>query len=552
MSTPGRIRVAPWSPASTREEARAYVESRLALFATLMFWIFWILVAFLYGMYTIWPYVRPSNVGFVFQTALVGQMTFAAIWYFALRRRQLSLEWLYRIDAFCVIVIGLEMGVSAYAQAELHAAIYSAFIWHSFTIMGRTLIVPSSGKRTAVVTAISFVPLEVAAIALGVWHPSKLDVPGGALVIGTAVYSGVAVWLATTGSRLIYGLRRQVSEAMQLGQYTLEVKIGEGGMGTVYRARHAMLRRPTAIKLLPPERHEASSFKRFEREVQHMSQLSHPNTVAIFDYGRSVDGVFYYAMEYLDGIDLERLVRTHGAQPPARVAHILAQVCGSLAEAHGLGLTHRDVKPANVILCQRGGHADIAMVVDFGLVKEVARLDDDTRTAAIAGTPAYMSPEAITDPTQVGPASDLYSLGALGYFLLTATRVFEGKTAMHVCAQHVTDPPVPPSQRVATPISADLEALILRCLAKEPAARPASARALRAALKALPLYADWDELQAQAWWDVFATARAAATAGPSAPPLTITREFASLTDRELTPRDDEPAAGQATETGQLR
>ncbi|MBL8627641.1 MAG: serine/threonine protein kinase [Myxococcales bacterium] len=551
MSTPGRIRVAPWGPASTREEARAYVESRLALFATLMFWIFWILVAFLYGMYTMWPDVRPSNVGFVFQTALVGQLTFAAIWYFGLRRQRLSLEWLYRIDAFCVIVIGLELGVSAYAQAELHAAIYSAFIWHNFTILARTLIVPSSGRRTAVVTAISFVPLQLAAIALAVWHDAKLDVPGGALVIGTAVYAGVAVWLATTGSRLIYGLRRQVSEAMQLGQYTLEVKIGEGGMGTVYRARHAMLRRPTAIKLLPPERHEASSFKRFEREVQHMSQLTHPNTVAIFDYGRSIDGVFYYAMEYLDGIDLERLVRSHGPQPPARVAHVLAQVCGSLAEAHGLGLTHRDVKPANVILCQRGGHADVAMVVDFGLVKEVARTDDDSRTAAIAGTPAYMSPEAITDPSQVGPASDLYSLGALGYFLLTGTRVFEGKTAMHVCAQHVTDAPVPPSRRVATPIPEALEALILRCLAKEPSARPASARALRAALKALPLYAEWDEALAQAWWDVYQRARAEDAAAPTTP-VTTTREFASLTDREVTPRAGADDAGQATETGQLR
>jgi serine/threonine-protein kinase len=392
--------------------------------------------------------------------------------------------------------------------------------------------VPSSGKRTAIVTAVSFVPLLVASILLGLYRPHHLDVPPVALVIGAVVYATVAVALAATGSSVIYGLSRQVSEARQLGQYTLEEKIGEGAMGTVYRARHAMLRRAVAIKLLPPERSDRRQFKRFEKEVQHMSRLTHPNTVAIYDYGRSVDGVFYYVMEHLDGVDLEELVRADGAQPAARVVRILAQVCGALSEAHRLGLTHRDVKPGNLILCRRGGRADVAMVVDFGLVKDVAPIDDDSRMNAIAGTPAYISPEAVTDPVRVGPASDVYSLGATGYFLLTGERVFEAVTDVHMCAQQVTAAPVPPSQRTDHPIPPALEELILRCLAKDPAARPTAAE-LRLALRALPAYREWDDALAEAWWGAFEAARSAPPHHRLTAPMTVTRELTQRTDSDL-------------------
>jgi serine/threonine protein kinase len=531
MGSPGRVRVAPWNPSATREEARAYVESRLALFSVLMFWVFWILVGFLYAMYALWPQIPQTNVGYVFRCALAGQLVFALVWYVALRRRRLSLEWLYRVDAFFLIVIGLEFGNSAYAQSELPAAIYNAMIWHNFAILARTLIVPSSGRRTLIVTSLSLVPLVAAAVALAVWKPHRLDVPPAALVIGTTVISAIAVWLATTGSKLIYGLRRQVTEAVQLGQYTLQERIGEGGMGTVHRARHAMLRRPTAIKLLRADRLDGASLKRFEREVQNMSRLSHPNTVPIFDYGRA-EGGFYYAMEFLDGIDLERLVQYEGAQPAARVARILAHVCGALGEAHGLGLTHRDIKPGNIILCCRGGQADVAMVVDFGLVKEFKRDDEQSRTRVVAGTPAYMSPEAVTDPDRVGPASDLYSLGATAYFLLTGTRVFQGKTDIHLCTLHVAEPPEPPSRRTTNPIPADLEALVLQCLAKDPAARPASAAALRAAVRALPVYRQWDEAAAAVWWSEFRQ-RPTDPGMPAASPVTITREVGPRTEPDL-------------------
>ena len=227
-----------------------------------------------------------------------------------------------------------------------------------------------------------------------------------------------SITVASAGSAVIYGLRRQVSDARRLGQYTLEEKIGEGGMGAVYRAHHALLRRPTAIKLLLPERVGADNLARFEREVQHMSQLTHPNTVAVFDYGRSPDGVFYYAMEYLDGARPRAArARVDGPQPRGARRPHPAQVCGALAEAHARGLIHRDIKPANIILCERGGVPDVAKVVDFGLVKEIEDASVGlSHEASLVGTPHYLAPEAVRSiRSSRTRAADLYALGAVGY-----------------------------------------------------------------------------------------------------------------------------------------
>jgi serine/threonine-protein kinase len=302
-------------------------------------------------------------------------------------------------------------------------------------------------------------------------------------------------------SHVVHGLRREVRSKQRLGQYLLEKKIGEGGMGVVYQASHALLRRPTAVKLLPPERAGVETIARFEREVRRTAELTHPNTVTVFDYGRTPDGLFYYAMELLDGVTLEEAVEQSGPQPEGRVVHVLACVAGALAEAHAAGLIHRDIKPQNIMLCERRHAPDVVKVLDFGLVKELDRaggapLSDADR---IAGTPLYLAPEAISAPDRVDARSDIYALGAVGYFLLTGQHVFLGATLVEICAHHFHSAPVPPHQRLGLPVSPSLETLLLACLSKDPAARPASAPQLLEQLRHCNIDT-WTEARASAWW----------------------------------------------------
>ena len=320
------------------------------------------------------------------------------------------------------------------------------------------------------------------------------------LGLGAAAIQGFLVVV----DRQRRALRRAAREMQQLGQYTLEGKIGQGGMGTVYRASHTLLRRPTAIKLIDSDRASDIFLARFDREAQLTSRLVHPNTIVVFDYGRTDEGVIYYAMEYLDGLNLDALATRFGPLPGARVAKILRQACGSLAEAHDLGLIHRDVKPSNLILGRRGGVPDFVKVLDFGLVKAVGPERDLTLTApeSWVGTPLYLAPEAIRRPDEVDGRADLYALGAVGYFLLTGTPVFRGLTSGEVCSQHLHEAPEPPSARLGRPVEPCLERLILRCLAKDRDDRPRDARALIAELDAcLPELEPWTTVQADAWWD---------------------------------------------------
>jgi len=323
--------------------------------------------------------------------------------------------------------------------------------------------------------------------------------------------------LMLLGSLLLFGfsymqlrVRRRLSKAelkaRQLGQYRLVEKIGEGGMGSVYKARHTLLRRETALKLLPPEKADEFTIKRFEQEVQLTCTLSHPNTIQIFDYGHTPDGIFYYAMEYLDGLNLSDLVMRYGPQPEDRAIHIIRQVCGSLAEAHQRGLIHRDIKPANVFLCDRGGVPDSVKVLDFGLVRHFganAKADNLAEFAGaegIVGTPNFIAPESIEAPDKADIRSDIYAVGGLAYYLLTGQYVFDGETTGEVCRRHLNETPQPPSERAGHQFDPALEQLILRCLAKDPAKRPQSATELSDLLAKCRFHGSWTVERRIQWW----------------------------------------------------
>jgi eukaryotic-like serine/threonine-protein kinase len=506
-----------WSATSSEDESRAYLQERLTSLFKLMFWSFTVLMLFLWVIYHAYDDLGPQYNDYVYASLVFGLSMMALLWRGVLVRRELTIRQLHALDLFFIIGANTIIAADAVISYDFRPSAYACLSYSAFTVLTRALIVPSSGRRTAAAMLLAFTPMTIAATILA--FTADEEVPGPAFFFGYVELATVAMLLATAGSQIIYGLRRQVSVAQQLGQYTLGRKIGEGGLGAVYLAHHVMLRRPTAVKLLLPDRVGADNLARFEREVQHMSQLTHPNTVAVYDYGRNPDGVFYYAMEYLGGgIDLQRLVRNFGAQPAGRVANILAQVASALSEAHERGIVHRDIKPPNIMLCERGGVPDVAKVVDFGLVKELTA-DTGASTEVIFGTPAYLAPEVITDPAAVSPAVDLYALGAVGYFLLTGRRVFEGRTDIEICFQHVSATPRPPSEHARVP--AALEAIIMRCLAKRPEERFASAAALVDAIRELTPLADWDDAEAHRWWRDF-RASDVPPATDAQPTMTIT------------------------------
>jgi eukaryotic-like serine/threonine-protein kinase len=423
----------------------------------------------------------------------------------------------------------------------------------TFILLVYAVYVPSSARHTLLVALLMTVPLLVCVfIAFRSWDPALHDPPaatwpkgevGDLAYLATAVSAfmwAIVVAIAVAFSRTIYGLRKAVSDIRRLGQYTLEKKLGEGGMGVVYRASHGMLRRPTAIKLLLPERAGTEALVRFEREVRRTAMLTHPNTVIVYDYGRTTEGVFYYAMELLEGASLEEVVEIDGPQPEERVIHLLEQAAGSLAEAHDAGLIHRDVKPGNILVVDRGGISDLVKVLDFGLVKEVGpstnggAISEPALTAAntITGTPLYIAPETLTAPETVDARADLYALGAVGYWLLTGTHVFNGTSILEVCAHHLSSAPEPPSARLGKPVSADLETVLLACLAKRREDRPASAHVLRERLQMCAAAGRWTNARGAHWWASHRTRLRSGTTAPSTssaavdarvPHLTVTR-----------------------------
>lgn len=333
----------------------------------------------------------------------------------------------------------------------------------------------------------------------------------------TAVLTLLA-W-SSLGARQQRRLAQAEAKAEKLGQYQLSRKLGEGGMGEVYLAHHALLRRPTAVKLIRATSADDDRV-RFEREVQLGCRLTHPNTIAIYDFGHTVDGRFYYAMEYLDGMDLAKVVSKHGRLPCGRVVHLLAQVCASLAEAHDLRLVHRDVKPENIMVCLRGGVPDLVKVLDFGLVKSLdAASPRLTVSTTVCGTPAFIAPEYVQG-REIDGRADLYAVAAVAYFLLTGEVPFERASIVDTLLAHVNETPRPIAG-FRDDVPSDLEAVVLRGLAKIPEARFENAREMRDALLACACVGDWPEAAARAWWAAHGEIGATRDAPAEARPLPV-------------------------------
>ncbi|MGO9923769.1 MAG: serine/threonine protein kinase [Isosphaeraceae bacterium] len=361
---------------------------------------------------------------------------------------------------------------------------------------------PAVAARTMVAMLVG----PVAAMLLLRFHPSAPPVIAQLSAAEEAgsniLFLGLGAALATYGSLLLSGLRTQLSEARSFGQYKLIRKLGAGGMGEVYLAEHALLKRPCALKLIKPESSaDPLTLARFEREVQSSARLAHHNTIEIYDYGHADDGTFYYVMEYLEGMSLGDLVRAYGPLPAGRMIYILRQVCAGLAEAHGLGFIHRDLKPANLFIAVLGGETDVAKVLDFGLVKPTKGPQSAALSAdmIVSGTALYMAPEQAMADRSLDARADIYALGAMMYFALTGQPPFRGESPFAVMAAHARDPVVAPS-KVRPGLPDDLEDIVLRCLAKKPGDRFPTVKALAEALCACSSADDWGPNRADAWW----------------------------------------------------
>jgi serine/threonine-protein kinase len=450
--------------------------------------------------------------------ALIGSMV--------LRKTRLSARALGAADVLLTVGICLGWGLMTVTEHPLigHEARIelTPLLAASFTLATRAALVPSTPARSAFSGLLAMAPLlPITYLHRRAAIPAQ-DPFGPTLYV--AFWAAVGIACTSTITTVIYGLRIEVRKAMELGQYVLEEKLGEGGMGVVYRASHKLLRRPCAIKLLTGTDRDAAH--RFEREVRITAHLTHPNTISVFDYGHTPDGTFYYAMEYLDGTTLEQLVADFGPQSASRVVHILVQVCGVLEEAHAYGLVHRDIKPANIMLTERGLVPDVVKVLDFGLVKQIKAMGPGlSNVNVLLGTPHYMAPEAILEPGKVDGRTDLYALGATAYFLLTGRHVFHGGNVVDIASQHVHELPAPPSAKVSG-IPASLDAVVLACLAKRQEDRPTDATTLAKMLLECEVD-EWTRDDAREWWQQ-----------PRAVAVSQARSIARLetrvgTDREL-------------------
>ncbi len=458
----------------------------------------------------------------------------SATMFAAVRSRRFSPSTLVRLGLVYEVVISFAMtcasslgAFTGMAASDFNAdrvGLSYVALWTLFF----TVLVPARPREAlvALVASSSAVPLVyLLQVRAGAAPQLGLD---PFLPIFVLPYA-MGVVLAYIAARIVHRLGVEVRRAHELGSYRLDALLGRGGMGEVWRASHRTLARPAAIKLIRRDALAADATlaevaeARFEREAQVIASLQSPHTVELYDFGTTEDGMLYYVMELLDGVDLDALVRNFGPLPPDRVVHLLRQACASLAEAHQRGVVHRDIKPANIYLCRRGIEHDVVKVLDFGLVKQFAREDYADAGAArvalthanvVAGTPHYMAPEMALGERSIDGRADIYALGCVAFWLLTGRVVFEAETSTAAIVAHVRQEPRPPSAASDMSIPASLDRIVLDCLAKDPAARPQTPEQLAARLADVPLARAWTEADAARWW---AAHQPAAASGAPAP-----------------------------------
>ena len=501
---------------------RLEIVSSVALVAVLLLWL---LVNFLEGEIAN-EFASPAQ-----WAPPIAALTSSAAMLLIARSGRWSSPTLIRIGLVYEVVMSISVACGAYLVAfhGLDASDLTndriGFNGVAPWTMFFTVLVPARPREAllALVLSNAFVPL----LYLQQVHIGAAP----ALSVGQFVPIFVLPYAANTvlsyvAARVVHSLGVEVRRAHDLGSYRLDMLLGRGGMGEVWRASHRMLARPAAIKLIRRDTLArdpalaATAVDRFEREAQVIASLQSPHTVALYDFGVTDDGSLFYVMELLEGVNLEGLVRQFGPLPAERVVYLLRQVCSSLAEAHHHGLVHRDVKPANIYLCHRGMEYDVVKVLDFGIVKKAVTDNEPTvreltRANDIAGTPNYMAPEIAMSTASVDGRADLYAVGCVAFWLLTGRPVFEEATPMATIIAHVQRQPIPPSTATEFEVPAALDEIILDCLAKDPAARPASADVLSTRLAAISFARPWTEQSAVRWWDVYR---------PSSAPIDVSAE----------------------------
>jgi eukaryotic-like serine/threonine-protein kinase len=469
--------------------------------------VLWIFCTILYHAIDLQNAGINSWMSFQATDALVGGGAAMSLGLFVyLRHSSRDPRFVLDLGLVFLVATAVIIGQILHWSSFVHTSTSPMFSWIGILVLMFAATLPNDPIKTAVAgfLAVSMNPLGMLiARARGTWPFES------AWTAWTMHYPDfLVVIVAVVIARVVTGLGHQVARARELGSYELGDLIGQGGMGEVYKARHRMLARPAAIKLIRPEllaerngEQAEIAVQRFHREATAAAQLRSPHTVGLYDFGTTEDGTLYFAMELLDGMTLEAMVEQTGPLPAPRVVHILRQVCDSLAEAHAAGLVHRDIKPANIHIGRFGLRDDFVKVLDFGLVTSGPTLGGSqlaTLIGTIPGTPAYMAPEMVLGEAVDG-RSDIYALGCVAYYLLTGQLAFAADNAMHSLVKRLNEAPAPPSTRTELPIPADLEAIVLSCLEKQPERRPASAGDLAASLATVNV-TPWTDEQARRWW----------------------------------------------------